>query len=418
MMPAMAKHMMGNEKRPWYMLLILLVAFVPATGNRFLYSFVMLSTASDWGLTPFWAAVIGFMPSVAAPIGGIFFGSLSDRYGRRNALLMSVIVSGISSGLSGLSFGPIDFELHRLFLGIGTGGQWAVSMTLVSEVWPPEDRGRAVGIVQTSFPVGFIFASLLAFWSAERFGWRVLLMIGALPVTLAAPLCYFMIKESDLWLNTMSKQNAEIVSYKELFGDALRRNTVLGTMIMFIGAFGAWALNPWIPIYIGDLGVPPATIPLFTLYIMVGALIGYSIYGFISDRMGRKSTFRMFFIGMACALLCFGFFPSQSWFVSFVASPMVWILIMGGLATFFLGYFSGYGALFAELFPTRLRSRGMGFCYTIGGIGAAIGPAVTGHLSSLVGLGNAIMIASFPFLIGSFLVGLFTETKGKRLQGD
>jgi len=79
--------MRSDEKKPWYMLFILLVAFVPATGNRFLYSFVMLPTAADWELTPFWAAVIGFLPSAAAPIGGIFFGIISDRYGRRNALV-------------------------------------------------------------------------------------------------------------------------------------------------------------------------------------------------------------------------------------------------------------------------------------------------------------------------------------------
>lgn len=407
--------MSGGETKPWSLLIILLVAFIPATGNRFLYAFVMLSTARDWGLTPFWAAVIGFLPFAAAPIGGIVFGSLSDRYGRRNALLLSILVSGLSAGLSGLSFGPIDFALYRLFLGIATGGQWAVSMTLVSEVWNREERGRAVGIVQTSFPVGFIYACLIAFWVAEKFGWRMLILLGALPAAVAAPLCYVMIKESHLWMDSRSSGKAAVVSYTELFGDALRRHTVLGTLIMFVGAFGAWSINPWIPIYLGRLGVPSARVPLFTLYIMVGALIGYIIYGFISDRVGRKVTFQIFFIGMATALLGFGFFPSQNWFMHAVGHPIVWMSLLGGLATFFLGYFSGYGALFAELFPTRVRSRGIGFCYTIGGVGAALGPASTGYLASLVGVGYAFMIASLPFLIGACLVQLLPETRGKRL---
>ena len=94
---------------------------------------------------------------------------------------------------------------------------------------------------------------------------------------------------------------------------------------------------------------------------------------------------------------------------------MVSVVLLGGWATFFLGYFSGYGSLFAELFPTRVRSRGIGFCYSIGGIGGAIGRASTGYLSSLVGIGNAFVIVSLVFLIGSAVVSLFPETKGKRL---
>jgi MFS family permease len=400
------------------MLFLLLVAFVPATGNRFLYAFVMLTAASDWGLTPFWAAVIGFLPFAAAPIGGMVFGSLSDRYGRRKALLLSVLVSGVSSGLSGLSFGPVDFAAYRLVLGMATGGQWAVSMTLVSEVWSPLTRGRAVGIVQTSFPVGFIYASLLAYGIAERSGWRILLILGALPALFAGPVCYVMIRESRLWLHSMSQPQTDTVSYRELFGPGLRRNTVLGTLIMFVGAFGAWSVNPWIPAYLGRLGAPSARIPLYTLYVMIGALLGYILYGFINDRMGRKFTFRLFFIGMACALLGFGFLPSQTWFASLAPSPMVWLIIMGGLVTFFLGYFSGYGALFAELFPTRVRSRGMGFCYTIGGIGAALSPASTGYLSAHLGLGHAFMIAALPFMVGAMLVQFFQETKGKSLRHE
>jgi MFS family permease len=393
--------MRDEEYRRWPMLFLLLVAFVPATGNRFLYAFVMLTAARDWELTPFWAAVIGFLPFAAAPIGGMLFGSISDRYGRRKALLLGILLSGMSSGLSGLSFGPVDFALYRLVLGMATGGQWAVSMTLVSEVWPALTRGRAVGIVQTSFPVGFIYASLLAYGIGEKAGWRILLMLGALPALFAGPVCYVMIRESRLWLHSMSQPKAEPVSYRQLFAPGLRRNTVLGTLIMFVGAFGAWSINPWIPAYLGRLGAPSARVPLYTLYVMLGALLGYILYGFISDRMGRKFTFRLFFIGMACALLGFGFLPSQTWFTSLAPSPLLWLVIIGGLVTFFLGYFSGYGALFAELFPTRVRSRGMGFCYTIGGIGAALSPAVTGYLSVHIGMGYAFMLASLPFLAGT-----------------
>jgi len=406
--------MRKDQGRPWLILFVLFIAFVPATASLFLYSFAILPTAKDWGLTPFWAAVAGFTPMALSPLGGIIFGIVSDRYGRRNALIYIILLSGSSALLSGLSVGPYDFGLYRLLLGIGISGQWAVSMTLVGEAWPPDERGRAVAIVQTSFPAGFIYASLIALGLAEGLSWRGLLMLGALPAAPAAPLAYFCIKESSLWLKDVYKTAAQRVPYREILSGGLLRYTVLGTLVMFIGAFGAWAVNPWIPTYLANLGIPAAKVPLLTLLMMVGAFIGYAVHGFISDRLGRKITFQLFFLGMVVALGSFGFIPSQTWFVRGPGS-LIPIILMGVAVAFFLGYYSGYGTLLAELFPTRVRSRGMGFCYSVGGIGMALGPAATGYLSSLFGTGRTFMIVSIIFLIGSILIRLFPETVGKKL---
>ena len=233
-----------TQRRPWHILAILLISLMPATANTFLYSFVMLSTAKDWGLTPFWAALIGFAPLAAQPVGGLFFGSLSDHYGRRTALLGAIFLSALSAVLSGISLGPIDFGAYRLVLGMVIGGQWAVTMTLVSEIWYAPERGRAVGIVQTAFPVGFIYASLIAFWAGDRLGWRLLLMLSGLPALLAAPLAYVSLKESSLWIVDASRGGGQSASYRELFSPALLNHTVLGTLVVFIGSFGAWSLNP------------------------------------------------------------------------------------------------------------------------------------------------------------------------------
>ena len=406
--------MRSAEGRPWLILFVLFIAFVPATASLFLYSFAILPTAKDWGLTPFGAAVAGFTPMALSPGGGILFGILSDRYGRRSALVSSILLSACSALLSGLSVGPYDFGFYRLLLGIGIRGQWAVSMTLIGEIWPSDERGRAVATVQTSFPAGFIYASLIAMGLAEGLSWRGLLMLGALPAALAAPLAYFCIKESSLWLKDVYQAAAQRVPYREILSGGLLRYTVLGTLIMFIGAFGAWAVNPWIPTYLSELGIPAEKVPLLTLLIMVGAFIGYTVHGFISDRLGRKITFQLFFLGMVGALGSFGFIPSQTWFVRGVGS-LIPIVFMGGAVAFFLGYYSGYGTLLAELFPTRVRSRGMGFCYSVGGIGTALGPAATGYLSSLFGIGRAFMIVSIIFLIGSILIRLLPETMGKKL---
>ncbi len=404
------------SETPWYVMLILLVAFIPATGNRFLYSFILLSTAQDWGVSASWSAIVGYLPTTVTPIGGFFFGSLSDRYGRKNALLLAILVSGCSAGLAAFSFGPLDFFLYRVVLGMSTGGQWAVSMTLVSESYHPEMRGQAVGVVQTSFPVGFLFASLIAYGAAGWVGWRGLLLLGALPAVFAIPLCSFMVRESPIWMRTASMDRQQNPPYREIFRGELRKNTLLGTTIMLLGAFGAWSVNPWIPVYLGHLGIPQEQIPLITFFIMLGALPGYLLYGFISDHLGRKAAFRLFFSGMALALILFGFFTSQGGGMGETEVSTFRILVLGMPVTFFLGYFSGYGALFAEIFPTRVRSRGIGFCYTMGGIGAGLGPVFTGHLSASFGMGIAFMIAAVPFVIGSFFILLFPETRGKELS--
>jgi MFS family permease len=411
----MSRSASSYGERPWHILFILLIALTPATTSMFLYSFVMLSAAQDWDLTPYWAAVVGFLPMAARPFGGLIFGSLSDRYGRRNALLLSILLSAISAALSGLSLGPFDFGVYRLVLGMVMGGQWAVTMTLVSEIWHASERGRAVGIVQSGFPVGFIYASLIALWVAPQVSWRMLLIMGALPALLAAPLAFFTLKESSLWMADVSERGAETASFRELFGRSLLRNTILGTLVVFSGSFGAWSFNPWIPVYLGRLGAPSENIPLFTLWIMMGALAGYIIYGFISDRLGRKPTLEIFFVGMAVGLACFGFIPSRPWAMGEGGLSMVSIVLLGAFTAFFLGYFSGYGSLLAELFPTRIRSRGLGFCYCIGGIGAAIGPGSTGYLSSVLGLGNTFILVSLIFLGGALWVSLLPETLGKEL---
>jgi MFS family permease len=404
-----------REKRPWHILFILLVSLMPATANTFLYSFVLLTTATEWGVTTFWAAIIGFMPMAIQPVGGLIFGSLSDHYGRRNALLLTIFLSAVSAVLSGISCGPVDFGVYRLVLGMVIGGQWAVSMTLVSEIWPAAERGRAVGIVQTGFPFGFIYASLIAFWAGARLGWRPLLVLGGLPALIAAPLALYALRESSLWVMDTAKRGTQPISYRELFSPDLLKHTVLGTVVVFIGSFGAWSLNPWIPVYLAGLGVPPEKIPLFTFFIMTGALTGYALYGFISDGLGRKLTFKVFFIGMAVGLASFGLIPSRNWFLGETGHPIVLTTLLGASAAFFLGYFSGYGSLLAELFPTRIRSRGLGFCYTIGSIGSALGPASTGFISSRVGIGNTFILVSLIFLIGAAAVSLFPETRGKRL---
>jgi MFS family permease len=295
------------------------------------------------------------------------------------------------------------------------GGQWAVSMTLVSEIWPAEQRGRAVGIVQTGFPVGFIYASMIALMAGGRLQWRSLIMLAGLPAFLAAPLAYLTLKESSLWIVDASQKGNRSVSYRALFRSDLRRYTVLGTAVVFIGSFGAWSFNPWIPAYLGKVGVPAQSIPLITLWIMVGALTGYGLYGFISDGLGRKRTLRIFFSGMTAGLILFGLIPSRNWFMGEAGHPVFLTALLGASAAFFLGYFSGYGSLLAELFPTRVRSLGIGFCYTIGSIGSALGPASTGFISSRVDIGNSFILVSVVFVIGAFVISLLPETRGKSL---
>lgn len=370
--------------------------------------------------------------------GGLVFGILGDRIGRARTMIWTILIYSVFTGLSALSQGFWDFALYRFLTGLGVGGEFAVGVALVAEVMPERARPYALGLLQALSTVGNIAAALVSIsigyleqsgTVSHAHGWRIMFLIGAVPALLAI-LVRRKLKEPERWQEAM-KSHARLGSYRELFGDPRwRRNAVIGFLLAFVGVVGLWGILFFSIDLIRSVlrqsfvaqGLPPAVIAGklgiwvgITLILMnVGAFLGLYGFGPVAQRIGRKPAFALAFV---LAMLSTG---AGFWFLN-DRSDIFWLIPIMGFCQFSL--FAGYAIYFPELFPTRLRSTGVSFCYNVGRFVAALGPFTLGLLTSKVFHGHpepmplryAGLTLCAVFLIGLITLPFASETKGKGL---
>ncbi len=199
----------------------------------------------------------------------------------------------------------------------------------------------------------------------------------------------------------------------ELFSSKIIRWTMLGAALSVCAQFGYWGLFTWIPSYLGtpiDKGGAGLDILKSTTWIVImqtGAWFGYVTFGFLADKIGRRKTFILFFVMAALLVPVYG-----------MTHDATSLLLLGPFVAFFgSGYFSGFGSVLAELFPTEIRATGQGFCYNFGRGIAATAPTVVGFMATSIGLGAAFGFLAIAFALAALLVIAFLpETKGKVLN--
>jgi len=412
---------MKSTTSQYVTLFVVMCAWMTDSGDSLLYSYVIGSVAKEWNITLAIAAAIGFVPMAAAALGGPLFGYVADKFGRKASLQLGVLTVGISSLCVALAQSPTQMVLARILVGLALGGLWSAGMTLISESWDSLSRGTAVAVVQVGFPLGYLYASLLAYFFAPSFGWRGAFVACAIPPILILLLIKYGVQESPIWLKAkgqggIAKEQNSSVPLHELFTKGNAAKVVVASLVAFLGMYGYWAVMTWIPSYLAVVGFDAKQIPLWTFYILTGAVVGYLVHGAYGDRYGRRKAFVLFFLAAAVMSLVFGLLPVylNSTYDSEVAKTA--ILVIGPLLSFSTGYFSGYGAYYSELFPTRIRASASGFSFNVGRIGTSIGPGITGALAASFGVGGALSTASLAFVAGALLIYLLPETAGKLLE--
>ncbi len=406
----------------WATLIVVMFAWMADAGDSLLYSYVVGDIAKEWGITPAAAASIGFLPMAAAVIGGPLFGFVADKFGRKKSLQLGMLLVSISGVLVGISQNPVHMVMSRLIVGLVLGGVWTAGMTLISEMWDPKSRGKAVAVVQVGFPLGYLYASLLTYFIAPTYGWRGSFIGSALPSLIILAAVTVFVQESPVWLKLRESGAARIkapkVSLADLFTKAYAVKVIAASLIAFLGMYAYWAVMTWIPSYLSVVGFSAKNIPLWTFYILSGAVIGYLVHGTVGDRFGRKKAFAWFFLGAAVMTLIFGLLPVSfaKWYGGEAARTL--ILIVGPILSFCTGYFSGFGAYYSELFPTHIRGSAIGFCFNVGRIGTSIGPGITGALAASLGVGSALAVASLAFLLAAVLIFVLPETLGTDFEKE
>jgi MFS family permease len=385
----------------------------------------------DPALLPYVKTHIGYATTsmiLGWATGGIIFGMMSDKMGRVKTMVATLIVYSGFTGLSGLATSWVDFTLYRFLAGIGIGGMFGAATTLVAESVPAAFRAMALGSLQALSAVGNIIGSLLSLQippGAESFvagyaGWRVLFFVGIIPALLVVPII-FVLKEPDSWLKAKADARAgvghkNVGSPAELFRHPRwRRNTIVGLFLGVSGMIGLWGIGFFSPELISTAlkGEPQVTVDrvrgLGTALQDVGSFLGMVTFTMVAAFLSR----RLAFFGALLLSMLVTMFVFHS---LHTASDAYWMLPMMGFAQ--LAVFAGYSIYFPELFPTRLRGTGVGFCYNTVRYLAAPAPILFGYLATMMSFRTAAVMMSSIYLVGIVALIWAPETKGTPLPED
>jgi MFS family permease len=376
-----------------------------------LYALVLAHLMKGLGMGKTTAGFLGSLTLVASAAGGIFFGVLADKLGRTWALRASILIYSIFTAACGFAQSVPMLAVFRIFLGLGMGGEWASGAALVSETWPAEHRGKALGFVQSFWAIGYAAAALVTAIILPWFGWRAVFFIGVLP----ALLIFWVqakVEEPELW--RAHKERPPEEQKTNIFSVVRGRLLAITAVVTLMNAFTMfawWGLNLWIPGYLslaqsqGGIGLSTRLMTSLVIFMQVGMWFGYLTFGFVSDSLGRKKTYVVYLA--AAAVLVFAYSGFRDPLVLFFLGPFV--------AFFGTGYFSGFGALTAELYPTRIRATLQGFTYNIGRVVSAIAPLVIGSLAQDKGFGTAFLLVSGAFIAAAVMWLWIPETRGRAL---
>lgn len=355
-----------------------------------LFALVLPELRAAFGMSTTTAGILASLTLVASAAGGIGFGVIADRFGRTRALILSVLVYSIFTAACGLATEIWHLALFRVLLGLGMGGEWASGAALVAETWPAKHRGKALGLMQSAWAIGYALAALVNWLLVDSYGWRVVFFVGILPAFFTLWVRRS-VKEPEVW--TQSRLEAP-VPLSMIMRGPLGRITLALTLMNAFTLFAYWGFNTWVPSYLkaatadGGVGLSTAASTVLLVAMQVGTWLGYVTFGFISDAVGRKQTYVTYLL--VAAALVFAY--------TSVRVPLV-LLVLGPVTAFFAtGYFSGFGAVSAELYPTAIRARAQGLTYNIGRIGSAAAPWIVGGLAASQGYGAALSIAAAAFI--------------------
>ena len=380
------------------------------------YSFVIPSLIATWHISKGQAGTLGTSALLFSALGGWIAGLVADRIGRVKTLQLTILWFAIFTALSGFAQSYEQMFVARALIGLGFGGEWAAGAVLMGEVIRAKNRGKAVGTVQSGWAIGWgaaaILYTIVFSFVPEHLAWRVLFFAGIAPALLVVYIRRF-VEEPAVFQASREAlaKTGERASFLEIFSPRILPTTLLAALLATGAQGGYYAVTTWLPTYLktvrklsvlntgGYLGV-----------IIAGSFCGYIVSAYLSDRLGRRRNFFLYSLGSIAIVFLYTQVEVTDRQMLFLGFP---------LGFFASGVFSGMGAFFTELFPTRIRGSGQGFCYNFGrGIGALF-PSLVGYLSATMPLARAIgifAVAAYSVLFVAAL--LLPETRGRELAAN
>ena len=379
-----------------------------------LFSFLLIAIKTDLGLSDGQIALILGAGLGATAIGGVAFGWLADRIGRKPVLSITIVTYSVGTLLCGIAPGFSTLLLCRIVTGLGVGGEWATGQTLVGETFPARMRARFAAIMQTGAPIGVGLAAIVGGFAEPVIGWRLCFILSAAPALLVVFIRRHM-PESDVWLACpRAERPGLLVSLRD--DPALRRVFFLGLVLAITDMSAYWFTYLWLPKYLYDsLGFSIARSGLWILVAQAGGLLGYLSFGVIADARGRRVAYSLYSFVWAVGLL------SVTWFwhaIAAIPALALGSMFLIGLGT---GNFSGYGPILAELFPTAIRNTAMGTAYNLARGIQFVTPLIITWVAANSGgapergLGYGISIGALFAIATGLWVWTLPETKGTKI---
>ncbi|SEO06047.1 MFS transporter [Paenibacillus sp. OK076] len=370
-------------------------------------SFIVAALAKEWSLSPGQVGVLTSINSIGMALGALLAGALADRFGRKAILMWTLLVFTIASGLSALATGFAVLCVLRLIAGIGLGGELPVASTLVSESMPTAERGRAVVLLESFWAGGWIVSALIANFVIPEYGWRIAFAIGAVPAF------YALYLRRAIQDPPRYKNNTEIkkITFREkvatVWSAPHRRTTLMLWILWFTVIFSYYGMFLWLPSVVMAKGFTLVKSFQYVLIMTIAQLPGYFTAAYFIERFGRKFVLVVYLTLTAVSAIAFG-----------LATTEATILTAGICLSFFnLGAWGGLYAYSPELYPTSVRSTGVGLATSVGRIGGVLAPLMVGMLVQReVAISLIFTIFFVTILIGAAAVlFLGRETKGLEL---
>ena len=372
-----------------------------------LYAFALTAIQQEFGLSAGAAGSLASITLLTSAFGGALAGFLADRYGRARLLIYSILIYSLCTGFTATSRTFAELAIWRGLVGFGLGAEWSAGSVLVAETWPDKHRGKAIGLMQSGWAIGYILAALLSAAILPVYGWRPLFLAGALPALFTLWIRRA-VPEPEVW----RQGRKDVVPVGIMFRPPLLRRTVFATLLATCLLFAYWGLFTWLPAYLaspiskGGAGLGVVKSAAWIIPVQIGAFLGYTLFGVLADRFGRRPVLVFFLLGAVASVPLYG---------TAGRNPML-LLWLGPLIGFFgHGYFSVFGALLAELFPSSIRATAQGICYNSGRAVSALAPLAIGSISGTFGIGGSLAFTAAFFLAGAVLIFFLPETKGEGL---
>jgi MFS family permease len=380
-----------------------------------IYTFVIPTLLAAWRMSNAQAGYIATGALLTSAAGGWGAGVLADRFGRVRLLQLTVLWFAVFTFLSGFARSYPELLWTRAMQGFGFGGEWAVGSVLIAETIEARHRGKATGLMQSSWAVGWA-AAAMAYWAVyawvpPQLAWRILFWIGIAPALL---IFYIQrhVEEPIVYLESRRQaQSSGRSAPLDIFRRPLLPTTVLASLLC-CGMMGAYySVTTWLPTYLKtERHLSVLGTSGYLLVLIAGSFAGYLAGAWLSDALGRRRCFMLYAVCGAVLILAYTVMPITD-------GEM---LILGFPLGFFLsGIFSGMGAFLAELYPNAVRGSGQGFCYSFGRAISAFCPALIGvwsaHSSLSVGIGGLTAAGYGVVVVTAWAL---PETRGRSLSAE